>query len=163
MARAGAGRGAGAAHARRLGRLPGVLTRKRASAIVVRAKAWVYAASMAKQRKSPPAPQTTPPPALGPVVKEKAIPKMLTVQEAADAVNVSYATLMREIASGKLPSVKIGARRRIAQHDLWVYLNQQRTIAKPKEEGAEEEPPRPATAAERTLPLPHHEPSAAAQ
>jgi excisionase family DNA binding protein len=118
---------------------------------------------MAKQRKTPPAHQTTPPPAPGPVVKEKAIPKMLTVQEAADAVNVSYATLMREIGAGKLPSVKIGARRRIAQHDLWVYLQQQRTIAKPKEEGAEDEPARPLTAADRTLPLPHTSHEHAAQ
>lgn len=48
--------------------------------------------------------------------------ELLTVQEAADVLNVSESTAWRRVASGELPSVKDGGLRRIRRDDLDGYI-----------------------------------------
>lgn len=62
----------------------------------------------------------------------KPLPKLMTLQEVADALGVSTSTVRRLIkpdpATGKpqLPSIAIGTTPKVAHHDVWVYLQQQR-------------------------------------
>lgn len=85
-------------------------------------------------------------------------PKLLNLDEVAEALDISRTAVKRLIAGGKLPSLKIGGARKVAQHDLWVFFQTARKLGTQAPELArvEEPSPRP-TAEERTLPLPHTE------
>jgi len=47
---------------------------------------------------------------------------LLTTREAAKALGVSPSTLQKLLRDGSLPSLKIGASRKISRSDLQVYL-----------------------------------------
>ena len=49
---------------------------------------------------------------------------LLSRQEAADALNVSKATIYRLVRSGELPAFRVGAQIRLAQTDIENYLRQ---------------------------------------
>jgi excisionase family DNA binding protein len=49
---------------------------------------------------------------------------LLTVQETAERLNISAGSVYRRIMSGEIPSIKIGALRRIPVHQLERYLDQ---------------------------------------
>lgn len=51
-------------------------------------------------------------------------PRLLTVQQAADAMTMSARTVWRRIADGTLPSVKIRGLTRIRVEDLDAFVNQ---------------------------------------
>jgi excisionase family DNA binding protein len=53
-------------------------------------------------------------------------PKLLTVAQAAEALNVSTKTVYRAIAAGELPVSRLGRAIRIALSDLEAYVNRRR-------------------------------------
>ena len=55
--------------------------------------------------------------------------KLLTVEEVADILRVSYRTVVRYIESGRLPASKIGVWR-IKQSDLDDFLNKTSNVKK---------------------------------
>ncbi len=90
----------------------------------------------------------------------KSWPKMMEVDDVAKVLDVSSTAVRRLIASGKLKSLKIGGARKVAEHDLWVFLKQARNLGSKSDESASEPaaeagPPARPSAAERTLQLPH--------
>jgi excisionase family DNA binding protein len=50
--------------------------------------------------------------------------RLLTVQETANTLNISVGSVYRRIMSGQIPSIKIGALRRIPVHQLEHYIDQ---------------------------------------
>lgn len=58
--------------------------------------------------------------------KHPPLPKLYTVDETAAALSVSRTRIYRLMREGQLPYLVIGAVRKIAQHDLWVYLRKAR-------------------------------------
>ena len=52
--------------------------------------------------------------------------RALSIEEAADSLNISRAHLYKLLASGELPSLKLGSRRLILPSDLDAFLLAQR-------------------------------------
>lgn len=54
----------------------------------------------------------------------------LTPEQVAEMLQVNKYTIYKWIQSGKIPSIKIGALRRIDKNDLEKFLNEQKNINK---------------------------------
>ena len=57
-----------------------------------------------------------------------AVPRLLTLEEAAETLNISLKTLRRRIAAGDLPAIQDGRILRVHPRDLEHYIASRRKI-----------------------------------
>lgn len=56
-------------------------------------------------------------------------PKLMTQPEVAERLRISLRTVEREVAEGRLRSVKLGSRRLVDPRDLEAYLEARKAVA----------------------------------